>query len=363
MPNNNLSTFFNSPDFSDVTITVENKSMYVHGLILAQYSTVFKKMLLIDMAEKKTKEITLPGKKWKDVEVFIRFLYSPEHRTITADNCRPLLELSHEYGVQEIVSLCEDFLMIQVGVKVKKAMENNSTSQVCTKYLEIAAKYDLNQLIAKCDEYLCEQKFDRVSSCFEQLKLTENYNLPLFQKACLEYAAENHDSIVHPRVYQLTYDTLQIYLSKYPMDISTKLDIALVWVKKIPPKDEENCRVQYLPTLLRNILKLQTAGHLLDSEMLDKIKSIDLHEYPSWVAVQSQINLLLVESWRQKFKTLETSTNDLHDRIQKVRQLIDEHQGATIQSVFRPSALSRYGIQNAATHNYKLLEWTSVLNS
>jgi len=363
MCTNDFSLFYDSSDFSDVTIKVENKSIHAHGLVLSQYSEVFKKMLLIDMAEKKTKEIILPGKKWKDVDSFIRFFYSPDPRILTTENCYSLLELGHEYGVQQIVSLCEDFFIINVGVEVDKAMEMGNISKVCRKYLKIGSKYDLKELIEKCDAYLCEQKFDLVTTCFDQLAIAEQYNLPRLQKTCLEFAAENHDTIIHPQIYNLPHQSLDVYLNKYPMDPSVKLEVILAWIKKIPPQDEEKCRVSFLPTLLRTVLKLQTAGHLLASEILDKIRKIDLHDYPSWSTVLPQINEWLVASWRQKFKTLETSTNDLHDRIQKVRQLIDEHQTATIQSIFRLSALSQYGIQNAATHNYKLLEWTSVLNS
>mmetsp|Transcript_50949 Transcript_50949/g.99902 ORF Transcript_50949/g.99902 Transcript_50949/m.99902 type:complete len:491 (-) Transcript_50949:188-1660(-) len=129
------------------------------------------------------------------------------------------------------------------------------------------------------------------------------------------------------------------------------------------PNSKHASRVRALPTILSEVLQLNTAGHLLSSDVLDKIRDIDAGGGSAWVGVRAELMEWLVASWRQKFKTLETSSNDLQDRVNKVKVLVDDHQKVPVGSVFRPTGDGLYGLDNAATHNYKLLEWTNVLNS
>ena len=62
--------------FSDVVLSVEGAKFHVHKSTLSMWSPVFEKMFTSDFAEKNAKEIELPGKKAREVEVLLNVVYT-----------------------------------------------------------------------------------------------------------------------------------------------------------------------------------------------------------------------------------------------------------------------------------------------
>lgn len=340
--------FYENEEFSDIVIVVQDHQFPAHRMILAKWSPVFYKMLSVPMAESETRKILLVDKSVESVQMFIKYLYCPSGRYISNENVKGLLELGHEFDVIEIVSACEIFLISKVNL------------QTAGEYLPIAAQYGLADLTKSCDSHLAKQKFD-TATVFQHLAIADQYALPAYTKACIEYAAVHAQDIIHPQIYLLSSQNVVTYLQGYKGSTCEKVDIIEAWVKH----ENGGVRVCDLLKICSDVLSLNVAGHLLSSEVLDRIKALDFDVCGgAWTVVQADLNEWLVVAWRQKFKTLETSANDLESRINKVRLLIDDHQKIPVCSVFRPSMeWDKTGLDNAATHNYKLLEWTNVLNS
>ena len=68
---------------SDLVLTVEDDTFYVHRQILSLHSPVFKAMLSSKFKEGTATEIPLPGKKANEVLDFLKVLYLKETEGIT----------------------------------------------------------------------------------------------------------------------------------------------------------------------------------------------------------------------------------------------------------------------------------------
>lgn len=216
-----------------------------------------------------------------------------------------------------------------------------------------------------------------MTSCFQNMELASQHDLPKFTQACLEFAAAHYKQIVHPQLLLLSANNLSSYLKKFSSKTKEKegveekegmereqLSVIMQWATHVPP-GQPGCgiRIDKLTLLLDQVFQLESSGHLLSSEVLDRIQAIDLAEYGlAWRDAKAKLCEWLMVSWRLKFKTLGTSSIDLQERVHKVKRLIDTHQKATVCSVFQPSNLSVFGLDNAATHNYMLLEYKDVIN-
>lgn len=359
-----FSSFYEDTELADVTLIVDEHELKAHMLVLAHWSSVFRKMFTIKMEESQTRQVHLTSADVGTWECFLSFLYRPHSRVIQAENVRDLLALAHEYDVPLMLRMCEDFLVLELMEKSLK--EGDSDMSGCFVCLDIAERFDLQRLKFACDDFLSKQRLT-MQTCFEHMKRADNHDLPKFTATCLEFAAKHHKEIIHPQVLKLSAENLSCFLQKLSGggdDVNKdKLSVVLQWVTHIP-SSESSERIKHLPALLRGVFDLDHNGHLLSSEILDRIREIDLSEYGGeWLGVSGRISNWLVASWRQKFKTLGTSSVDLQERVNKVKNLIDTHQKATVCSVFQPSNLSVFGMDNAATHNYMLLEYTDVLNA
>lgn len=63
---------------TDIILEVEGQHIHVNKQTLSDKSPVFKRMFESDFAEKHMDIISLPGKKYKDFEKFVFFLYNPK---------------------------------------------------------------------------------------------------------------------------------------------------------------------------------------------------------------------------------------------------------------------------------------------
>ena len=101
--------------FSDVVLVVEDKKLHVHRAVLALCSPVFEKMFTSEFQEKGKNEISLPGKKAKEIIQLLQVVYPSVSKKptdqIKEGNCRFLLRLADEYQMDAIVERCEDYIV------------------------------------------------------------------------------------------------------------------------------------------------------------------------------------------------------------------------------------------------------------
>ena len=62
---------------SDIVFVVEDKNIYANKVILSMWSPVLEAMFTSDFKEKNAAEITLPGKKYKDVLELMKVVHPP----------------------------------------------------------------------------------------------------------------------------------------------------------------------------------------------------------------------------------------------------------------------------------------------
>jgi len=100
-------------------------------------------MFTSDLNEKNSVEIPLPGRKANEIKLLLQIMYdtSWNRNILTKENCYFLLDLAHEYKVDSINQMCEDFLVSLVKEKREK--------DVLT-ILLVGQRYELKTLIKSC---------------------------------------------------------------------------------------------------------------------------------------------------------------------------------------------------------------------
>lgn len=87
----------------NLTLLVEEKKLFFNKDLLASYSPVFNRMLYGDFAESKTNEISLPDKRFSEIQDLLRCLYPMPHtKDITDDNIDAILKIADEYQISDL---------------------------------------------------------------------------------------------------------------------------------------------------------------------------------------------------------------------------------------------------------------------
>ncbi|XP_077996996.1 BTB/POZ domain-containing protein 17-like [Glandiceps talaboti] len=147
----NLSTnLYNNPDLSDVILEVGAKKYHSHKFLLANFSDVFRTMLVEGRWADAKKPVVTLEETPECVTVFDRFLRFMYCGQIDLDieSVVPLLSLADKYNVHQIKSLCEDYMVRQV--------ENNSNVNGALKWWKFAESFNLGSLSKTCYELICE---------------------------------------------------------------------------------------------------------------------------------------------------------------------------------------------------------------
>eukprot|EP00971_Amphidinium_carterae_P269555 5347545-Amphidinium_carterae.1 len=84
-------------DARDLNIKIEDETIAVHSLFLTFVSPVFRRMLKCGMVEAQTKEISLPGKKKDEFQVFMKAIEPVSKLKLTEENAHFLARWADEY--------------------------------------------------------------------------------------------------------------------------------------------------------------------------------------------------------------------------------------------------------------------------
>eukprot|EP00448_Togula_jolla_P013604 CAMPEP_0170587300 /NCGR_PEP_ID=MMETSP0224-20130122/10211_1 /TAXON_ID=285029 /ORGANISM="Togula jolla, Strain CCCM 725" /LENGTH=233 /DNA_ID=CAMNT_0010910917 /DNA_START=15 /DNA_END=716 /DNA_ORIENTATION=- len=118
----------------DLRIIVEGQTVWAHSQILMQASPVFRKLLLTKMEESIHGKVELVDKSKDEFDVFWDVL---RYRScLTKENVKFLSVWAHEYDIEGLHKMCEDYLI--------------SSMEVSVAGLEHAIKYNLPDRAAQC---------------------------------------------------------------------------------------------------------------------------------------------------------------------------------------------------------------------
>nr|XP_022310681.1 uncharacterized protein LOC111116006 [Crassostrea virginica] len=130
---------------TDVTLKVEGKLFHLNKKRLSEKSPVFKAMFESDFEEKHAEVIPLPGKKFKEFEMFLSSFYFPNLiRPITEETVLDILPLADEYQVEYVNSTCA-FRLLEMVIKAKK---NHIDAKTFLRWLHYAEHYNLTSVLS-----------------------------------------------------------------------------------------------------------------------------------------------------------------------------------------------------------------------
>lgn len=190
----------------DVILEVEGMQLHVRKQVLADNSPVFKSMLESEFKEKHQIKITLPEKKYEDVEIFLRTFYHPDIQCpISKDTVLSILPLAEEYQVLKVKERCEK-CMVQTLQSVTKQGMHQTDAKTILIYVTNAELYNLSsalplaiQMCARYDEKtLKEAGIDTMVSekmlmtiTKERNRLLETLTISRIQKGVYASVLEN----------------------------------------------------------------------------------------------------------------------------------------------------------------------------
>lgn len=135
------------PDFSDVKISIENKTVMAHKCILAKRSPVFSAMFRSDMRELRNNDVEVKDIKYDIFMELLRFIYSGKVNQLQVI-AMDLLVAADMYQLENLKILCEIELMKQLGV--------DNAVQI----LKLADKHRVERLKKQAIGYIVENKKD-----------------------------------------------------------------------------------------------------------------------------------------------------------------------------------------------------------
>lgn len=129
----------------DVTFSLcDEKKVAAHKFILISKSAVFEAMFCGSLSEKNaTKVIKIPDIEVEIFMAFLRFLYISEI-DLNDNNTLPLLYVARKYCVEDLVSICAEFLRAKM------------TPDTVCEIMEQAHTYDIDDLKNMCLQYIFE---------------------------------------------------------------------------------------------------------------------------------------------------------------------------------------------------------------
>jgi len=138
----NMKKIINDPKFSDITLVVEGKPLYVHKAILSTQCEHFRAMFLNGMKESTQKEIEIKGWSFNIYSLMIEYLYTGVVEGFSLAIALDLIGLADAYNLDGLKKLCE------------RVMQQNMDEDNVGELLITAHKYSANELKKFCMNFL-----------------------------------------------------------------------------------------------------------------------------------------------------------------------------------------------------------------
>jgi len=129
--------------YPDIIFKVEDEEIPANKCILSIRCPHFKNAFTSKMMESQNKTILIKDVRAKVFKAMLQYIYFADI-DLDQDIAEDLLKLSHEYGLKELMSYCEEVLVKDIQV------EN------VVKYIKFAEQYDANQFRKACLDFVSE---------------------------------------------------------------------------------------------------------------------------------------------------------------------------------------------------------------
>lgn len=147
-----ISNLYDSEIYSDIKIKFTDKEVYAHKLVLNARSTIWNEQVLLNKKELDWTDI--------DSEVandIILWIYTNNLSLSSAPLTLKLIKKAHEFKLDSLVELCEQFLISVVNIRS------------CVKFYSVAEEINANNLREYCSGLISTHWDDLNSSDFEHM--------------------------------------------------------------------------------------------------------------------------------------------------------------------------------------------------
>lgn len=110
-----LESFLNNPQFSDVTFLIEGRPIYSHKLLLCR-SNYFSAMLSGSMIESTSKEIQISNITYPTFLTVLRYLYTDQVE-INLETAMELFEAADLFCIERLKKICEQRIMASINLE------------------------------------------------------------------------------------------------------------------------------------------------------------------------------------------------------------------------------------------------------
>lgn len=174
----NFKDLFNSKEFCDAVLKVQNREFAVHKTVLIARSPVFAAMFKHDTSEKQTGTVNIPDCDEDTFQQFLEYLYSGKIEDISFNNALHLYRTSNKYNVNELKTFCTKYMM------------QNITLENVLDVVILADVYDETKLFSVAQEFFNENFKQIVNSCEWESLLKINHTLA--NKLLVQFAEYAH---------------------------------------------------------------------------------------------------------------------------------------------------------------------------
>ena len=173
-----ISTIFNSPAYSDLTVQVVGTTtpplqLHLHKIILFKYSPVFKTMLLSGMTESVTNTILIDEFSVSVVRTFFRLMYAGADAIFALqhiDEVEEVWRMALMYDFKALVYRCEELLVSDINDKT------------CLSTLQVAFNHSRQFVKCKCIQYLSKNPTFTARQIFDMFGV--EHGLQLLHTVC-----------------------------------------------------------------------------------------------------------------------------------------------------------------------------------
>ena len=151
-----LGKLFNDNEFSDVEIECDGEIFNCHQAILSTRSDVFRAMFQADVAENRTKKVTIKDMDSEVVREMLYFIYTGgTNDKILKEKSKELFAAADKYQLDVLKSICEDHLCS--NLQINNAVENlvfgdlHQASKLRRMFMKVIAR-NLGKIV-KTEEY------------------------------------------------------------------------------------------------------------------------------------------------------------------------------------------------------------------
>lgn len=155
----NMNSLFENREFSDLTITVEDKVLKAHKCILSKRSSVFSALLSSDMKERQDNVIVVSDISPDAMTEVLRFIYTGKVENL--ENLKKeLIYAAEKYDLSSLKVLCES------------AYQRNINTNNIVEILEIVTSFNCKKLRDTAFNFVIEQP--EITKSVEFIKLTDS---------------------------------------------------------------------------------------------------------------------------------------------------------------------------------------------